>query len=259
VTDEDRPRVVSLAPSATATLCALDVTDRLAAVTAHCEFDGAPSVGGWLSPDVEAVAARDPDLVLTADPLQADVRDALLERGHEVHHVEPRTMPAAFDAVESVGRAVGVGGEAAALADDCRERVARIRDAVAERERPVVYCEEWHDPPMAAGNWVPDAVRAAGGAYPFVPDGERSREVARSDVEAARPDHVVLHVCGVGERIDPSVVADRGWDLPALDRGTVHVVPDALFNQPSPRLVDGVEWLASVLHPDAVSGVSPRA
>ncbi len=101
---------------------------------------------------------------------------------------------------------------------------------------------------MAAGNWVPDAVRAAGGRYPFVDPGERSREVAGEVVEAADPDHVVLHVCGRGERSDPDAVRSREWAIDA----PIHVVDDDLLNQPSPALIDGVERLAELLHPEAL-------
>ena len=246
-------RVVSLAPSATATLRALDADDRLVGVTAHGDGPADATVlGGWLSPDLDAVEDLDPDLVLTADPLQAEVHDRLVDRGLGTCHVEPRTLEGALESMETVGTAAGLADEAAAFADRCRERVAAVSDAVAGRGRPVVYCEEWQDPPMAAGNWVPDAVRAAGGRYPFVDAGERSREVERETVEAAGPEHVVVHVCGRGDDVDPDSIARRGWDLPALAEDRVHVVGDDLFNQPGPGLVDGVEWLAGRLHPEAV-------
>ncbi|WP_433625297.1 cobalamin-binding protein [Halomicrococcus sp. NG-SE-24] len=247
-------RVVSLAPSATATLRALGADDRLVGVTHNCDADGldAPAVGGWLNPDHDAVAERDPDLVCTADPLQRDVRDAHRERGHRVVHVEPTTLGEAVESFVTLGRAVGQTRAGHDLAWSARGRLERVRRLVANRDRPVVYCEEWSDPPTAAGNWVPDAVRAAGGRYPFLDAGERSREVTRDEVEDAAPDHVVLHVCGRGERSDPATVRDRDWDVPAVERDAVHVVDDSLLNQPSPRLVDGVEALAARLHPDAV-------
>ncbi|QLG63239.1 cobalamin-binding protein [Halorarum salinum] len=243
-----RTRVVSLAPSATAALRAMDAAGTLVGVTAHCEYDDAPVVGGWLNVDTDALVERDPDVVLTSDALQRELRDDLRDRGLDVHHREPATLPDVFDSIAAVGEAVGRPDEGARLAERCRARVERVREAVAGRDRPVVYCEEWSDPPMAAGNWVPDAVRAAGGRYPFVDPGDRSREVDPGEVPAADPDHAVLHVCGHGERSDPGVLDERGWNLDAA----VHVLDDSLLNQPSPRLVDGVEALARRLH-----GVDP--
>jgi iron complex transport system substrate-binding protein len=240
---EPTPRVVSLAPSATATLAAMGAADLVVGATTHCELDRR-TVGGWLTPDYERIEALGPDLVCTSDDLQAPVRDDLDDRGFETCHVAPETLEDVLASFETVGRAVGRPDAGAELARTARRRLERVRADVAGRDRPVVYCEEWSDPPMAAGNWVPEAVGAAGGTYPFLDPGERSREVSREAVEATDPDHVVLHVCGRGDRVDPATVRDRGWDVDAA----VHVVDDALLNQPSPRLVEGVETLSSLLH-----------
>ena len=237
-------RVISLAPSVTATLDAMGAADRLAGVTTHCDVDR-PVVGGWLKPDYDRVAELDPDLVCTCDDLQADARDELRERGHEVCHVAPATLDDVPDSFETLGTAAGRPTAGRRLAARTRDRLARIRERTPDvgDDRPVVYCEEWSDPPMAAGNWVSEAVEAAGGRYPFVAPGGRSRKVTANEVAAADPDHIVLHVCGRGTRADPDAVRDR-WDLDA----PVHVVDDSLLNQPSPRLVKGVERLAELLH-----------
>ena len=258
------PRVVSLAPSATATVAAMGAADTLVGVTHHCDppadasdahdCDPAP-VGGWIDPDLDRVAALDPEIVLTSDALQADVAAACRDRGFDVRHREPATVADVLDGFAARGRAVDRAAAGETLAAACRDRLGRVADAVPDADesggvapaRPVVYCEEWSDPPMAAGNWVPDAVRAAGGRYPFVDPGERSREVDPAAVSAADLDHVVVHVCGHGDRVDPATVAERDWigDTP------VHVLDDSLLNQPSPALIDGIERLAGLLHPDS--------
>lgn len=258
------PRVVSLAPSATATLSALGAADCLVGVTEHCEVatgstDLADSanpelptvVGGWLTPDPDIVEALDPDLILTSDGLQAELAADFRGRGFEVHHREPATLDDAVEGFTDLGAAVGRTEAGERLAADARGRLdavaTAVSDALTDGAPPVVYCEEWSDPPMAAGNWVPDAVRAAGGRYPFVEPGDRSREVDGAEVAAADPDRVVLHVCGHGDQVDPDAVRGRDWNLDA----PIHVLDDALLNQPSPRLVDGIERLARILHPDA--------
>ncbi|GAB7094654.1 cobalamin-binding protein [Halolamina litorea] len=240
-------RLVSLAPSATATLAAMGGADELVGVTVHCDPGSGTDperVGGWLNTDYDAVDALSPDLVLTSDPLQRDTRDELRERGLAVHHSEPETLDDAVDGFADLGRAVGYADAGAELAASARERLGAVRAAVADEPRPTVYCEEWADPPMAAGNWVPEAVDAAGGDYPFADPGERSGEVTREEVAAAEPDFVILHPCGKGDRADPEEFRERGWAPDA----EVHVVDDSLLNQPSPTLLDGVERLAAVLH-----------
>ena len=240
-------RVVSLAPSATNVVAALDAADRLVGRTTHCDAAlDAAAVGGWLNPDCGAVADRDPDVVLTSDGLQAEIRDDLRDRGLDVHHVEPATLDDVLASFATVGEAVGLPERGERLEADCRARVAAVREhAPADpADRPVVYCEEWADPPMAAGNWVPDAVQAAGGRYPFVSPGERSRAVDPAVVDEADPDHAVVHICGTGDRTDADPAARWGLDA------AVHVVDDSLLNQPSPRLVDGIEELARCLRED---------
>ena len=261
-------RVVSLAPSATATLSAMGAGGTVVGVTVHCGLD-CPRVGGWLNPDYGRLADLDPDLVCTADPLQADVRDELRDRGYDVCHVEPATLDAVIDSFETLGRAAGRPEAGERLAASARDRLAAVRKRVPDGPtgadtadgidtaagahesdadpRPVVYCEEWGDPPMAAGNWVPEAVAAAGGRHPFCDPGDRSQEVTEARVAAADPDHVVIHHCGHGDRADPDILAERGWDLDA----PVHVLDDDLLNQPSPALLDGIETLAELFHGEA--------
>ncbi|OYR56336.1 cobalamin-binding protein [Halorubrum halodurans] len=260
------PRVVSLAPSATATLSALGAAERLVGVTHHCDppADAGSAhgtdpvaVGGWTTPSLDRVAELDPDVVFTSDGLQAGIAEECRERGLAVDHREPATLEDVLEGFRGIGDAVGRPDAGAELAAEARGRIEAVGDAAAgtggdttdtTADRPVVYCEEWSDPPMAAGNWVPDAVRAAGGRYPFVDAGERSREVDPEAVAAADPDRVVVHVCGRGDRVDPATVADREWiDAP------VHVIDDSLLNQPSPVLIEGIERLAALF----AGGVEP--
>ncbi|MFB6102314.1 MAG: helical backbone metal receptor [Haloplanus sp.] len=242
-------RIVSLAPAATATLRELGVADRLVGVTTHCrselaDTDADPAIlGGWLDPDLDRLTALEPDLVCTSDALQAEVRDVIRDRGLRIHHADARTLAGVVAEFAALGRAVGRPDAGDRLAERSRDRLSRLRaTALAADDRPTVYCEEWADPPMAAGNWVPEVVAVAGGRYPFVDAGERSRAVGRTDVEAADPDHAVLHLCGYGARTDPATLTDRDWDIDPA----VHVVDDALLNQPSPNLIDGAERLADL-------------
>ncbi|AFK18485.1 cobalamin-binding protein [Haloferax mediterranei ATCC 33500] len=240
------PRIVSLAPSATAILDAAGLASRVVGATVHSSLDR-PAVGGWLNPDFERIEALDPDTLCTADDLQTDVTAEARERGFDVVHVAPETLDDVLDSFPVVCDAAGDATAGAALADDCRTHLDRVAAAVDDYSRPTVYCEEWADPPMAAGNWVPDVVRAAGGTYPFLDAGERSREVDADDVAAADPAHVVLHPCGKGERGDPDAFEAREWGVDAA----VHAVDDSLLNQPSPALMSGVDRLARLFHPDA--------
>lgn len=240
----DATRIVSLAPSATATLVDLGLEDRVVGVTSHCALDR-PTVGGWLTPDYDRLAELSPGLVCTSDPLQREISDELTARGYDVFHHEPSRLDDVLAGFESLAAAVGVDEAGTALRRAAENRLAAVDERIKRRladgaSRPIVYCEEWSDPPMAAGNWVPDAVVAAGGRYPFVEPGDRSQEVDRETIEQADPDHIVLHICGTGSQVSADRIHDREW---AVDPA-VHVFDDSLLNQPSPQLITGIEQLS---------------
>lgn len=242
-------RIVSLAPSNTEILHAVGAGDRVVATTAVCDHPPAardlPSVGGWTNPDVDAVAEHDPDLVLASDELQDRAVDRVRDAGIDVRQFTPRRLRDVFNTVKAVGEIVGAEGKARDLVDRMNERV---RATAAPSAAVRVYTEEWHDPPMAGGNWVPDMVRFAGGK-PLLDAGERSRKVDAEEVRDFDPDHIVLHPCGYDDAADPGTVAEReGWqDLRAVDRGNVHVVDDTLLNRPGPRLVEGLARLRELV------------
>lgn len=242
-------RIVTVAPSAATIIDAMNAADRLVGATTHYDGDeeNINRIGGWLNPDYERIDSLEPDIVLANDSLQEDVVTELRQRGYTVHHTTPQTLDEVLESFRDIGEAVGLSERGNRLAMECSNRIEAVKSKVAERDRPTVYCEEWSNPPMAAGNWVPHAVEAAGGEYPFVEPGERSVEVDGSVVEDAGPDHVVLHICGHGAKADPATIRERNWDIDA----NIHVVDDNLLNQPSPLLFDGVETLAKLLHPDA--------
>jgi iron complex transport system substrate-binding protein len=244
-------RIVSLAPSATAILTAIGAGESIVGATAHCDTD-VPTIGGWLTPDRTRLEAADPTVIFTADALQADLAADLADDGYRVCHVEPTTLDEVFNSFRTVGAAVDREAAAEALIEMDRARVDAVRRAVAGRESPVIYAEEWGRPPMAAGNWVPEAIAAAGGRYPFVAPGHRSTRVDAETVQAADPDLVVLHHCGSGDRTDPTVFTDRAWDVEA----PVEVIHDDLLNQPSPRLIDGIVTLARLCHPEATAAAA---
>jgi iron complex transport system substrate-binding protein len=248
-------RLVSLAPSATSTVQALGAADRLVGVTEHDDLDDVPVVGGWLTPDLDRLDDLDPDLLLTADPLQQEIRDAVADRGYRTFHHEPITLDEVLGGFAAIGEAIGLPEAGQSLARANRDRIEAIRAATPDdaAARPVIYCEEWPDPPMAAGNWVPEAVTIAGGRYPFNDPGARSKPIAPETVTNADPAHVVVHHCGFGQ--DATADVTGRWELDA----DLHVIDDGLLNQPGPRLIDGVERLADLIHGVRTDSASPTS
>lgn len=247
----DYTRIVSLAPSNTEILYELGAEDWIVATTAVCDEPEAaqdkPSVGGWTNPDVEAVQEHDPDLVLASDELQDAAVRQCAEAGLPVKQLTPRRFKDVFNTVKQIGELVDREKRSRKLVADMNEQVKAA--ATIPDSRPRVYCEEWHDPPMVGGNWIPEMVRLAGGEY-LLDEGERSQKVSQEEIQDFDPEHIVLHYCGFGDAADPDRVTDRdGWqELTAVEQGQVHIIDDSLLNRPGPRLVDGMQELHAIIH-----------
>ena len=277
-------RVVSLVPAATEMVWALGATDQLVAVTHDDDFP--PSVlalprvtrstipAGASAREIDAhvrdagargestfhldeQALRDarPDVILgqtlcavcavTLDRIPVSLVDQ-----PEVVPLTASSIDGMFEDIRRVGAALRCEVDAEGLIDGLRSRLATIEERVKGLPRPRVACLEWLDPLFNGGHWVPEQVRIAGGLDVLGTAGARSREITSADVIAARPEIVVAMPCG--------------WDAPRAAReaerlgriGAARIVGvdgAAYFSRPGPRLVDGVELLASVFHPDAVN------
>jgi iron complex transport system substrate-binding protein len=169
----------------------------------------------------------------------------------------PARLEDVFREIEQIGAAAGVEASARLLLHALRARVERVR-LLAERAatRPHVAFLEWADPLFCGGHWNPELVRLAGGVDPIGREGEPSRRIAWDDVRAAQPDVLILSCCGYDEaraRKDlPLLETLPGYrDLSAVRVGRVHVVNgSSYFSRPGPRLVDSLEMLFRLLHPE---------
>lgn len=215
--------------------------------------------------DADRLAGVRPDLILTQAVCEVcAVPTASAEQAAGSLDYEPRILSldahnvdGIFHSIVEVGRAAGVRGRAEAYVAGLRQRVAAVERRVAGRPRPKVLALEWLDPPFVPGHWVPEMVAEAGGSNLFGEPGRRSYEVSWSDLAGSDPDVLVVMPCGFGleaSRADAvrhaerlQVVAGR-----AIRSDRAYVVDaSSYFNRSGPRLVDGIEILAALLHPDA--------
>ncbi|MFB6245079.1 MAG: cobalamin-binding protein [Candidatus Nanohaloarchaea archaeon] len=238
--------LISLAPSNTEVLCELGAYEQIVATTSLCDYpDGVrklPSVGGWTEGiDFEKIESLDPDLVLTSDRLQEEVLKELESRKIPSLHVEPTTPEEVYESILTIGEAIGEKEAAEDLAENMREEIESIELGGAR-----IYCEEWMNPPMVSGNWVPGLVKKAGGEY-MISEGARSSEVSLEEVRKFDPEYIFLNVCGAGRNVNVHDIKEReGWSsLTAFRKGNVYVVDDALLNRPGPRLVEGISLIES--------------
>jgi iron complex transport system substrate-binding protein len=210
-----------------------------------------------------ALADLRPDLILTQDLCRVcalpsgHVSDALDYLGcqADVLTLDPHGLDEVLDSILAVGQRAGVPGRAAELVAGLRARLDRVAAAVAGRDRPAVAMIEWIDPPFSAGHWVPDLVVAAGGRAVAAAPGKRSAPTSWDAIAAAEPDLVVVspcgyHLAGAVEQAQAVIQALPGVPVWAIDG-------DGIVVRPGPRLINGVEALAAILHPGAV-GPAPE-
>ena len=280
--------IVSLLPSATEILFALGAGEDVVGVTFECDHPpearrrrivSTSSLPEGLDPaaidaavrarisagedlyhlDRDALAGLDADLVVTQDlcaVCAVDVTEVTAALDHlgcraEVLTTDPHDLEQVLASIVQVGAATGREDRARVLVEGLRTRLAAVADRVHGRPRPRTVVLEWTDPPFAPGHWVPEMVQQAGGECVLGRGGERSVPTTWADVAAAAPDVVVSAPCGFGLEDSARLAGEllATGSLPAAVPVWA-VDANASFARPGPRLVDGIEALAGILHAD---------
>ena len=258
----DFPAAVRGLPKVTRTLIPTDARSR--------EIDGLVrdrlGAGSALySLDHDALARLAPDLIVTQalcdvcavaeDEVRAAAR--ALPSAPRVVNLEPETLAEVLSCIRQVGEAAGCAERADAVVAGLRARVERVASRAAEaRTRPRVALLEWLDPPFSSGHWNPELVRLAGGEDGLGREGAKSVALEWPRVIAWRPEVVLVACCGfTAARTleETGLLRDvEGWaDLPAVRDRRVFVADGAAyFSRPGPRLVESLELLAHVVHPE---------
>ncbi len=274
---------MSLLPSATEIVCALGLEDRLVGISHSCDYPACiadrprlsrprASLAGLSSGqidtavraalrdfgsvyeiDIDALNALEPDLILTqgiCDVCAVPERQVIDSRvGAHVLTLDAHDLPAIFASIRDVGCATG----AMAQAEDCvagmERRIGAVRAKVASRPRPRVLALEWLDPPYVPGHWVPEVIAAAGGDLVAGTAGRPSYRMEWPELRALRPDVLLIMPCG----FDLEETRREAERYDAVLRGLapqVHLLDaSAYFSRSGPRVVDGLEVLASAIFP----------
>jgi iron complex transport system substrate-binding protein len=213
-----------------------------------------------------------PDLILTQDLCQVcapsgnEVSQVLksLPKTPEILWMTPRSLSEIFDNVRDLGAATGRTSEATALIDDCNARLETLSARMSTAStRPRVFCMEWLDPVYASGHWVPELVKIAGGIDELGSERGESVRVSWNDVEAWAPEVLAIMPCGFNLQQTMKQIwsvfgaygsgAGRSQflELPAVKNNRVYAVDaNSYFARPGPRVVEGAELLARLIHPE---------
>jgi len=216
-----------------------------------------------------------PDLILTQDlcqvcaPSGTEVSQALnlLPKKPRILWLTPNSLEQIFANVRELGEATGRAKEADELIANGRARLEKIAAVTGNlSHRPRVFCMEWLDPVYCSGHWVPQMVRLAGGEDTLAREGADSVRIPWDEVREWAPEVLIITPCGFNleNTIEQALklFTYDGWsNLPAVRKGRVYAVDaNSYFARPGPRVVDGTELLAHLIHPDVFTWEgSPRA
>jgi iron complex transport system substrate-binding protein len=282
-------RIASLVPSATEALFALGLGDQVVAVTHECDYPKEatelPRLTSSVIPpglptaeidarvrevtgrgealyrlDESTLARLRPDLIVTQalcavcavsyDDVRA-VAEGLPSRP-DVLSLDPETLYEVLDDLVTLAAAASESQRGNTLREALDRRLDGVRDAVAGADRPRLAALEWLEPPYVGGHWVPEMIRLAGGEDVLGEPGRKSRVAEWSELRAAHPEIVVVMPCGLYADEAASEARANAEQLGELGATRIVAVDAASsFSRPGPRLVDGVELLAHLLHPDS--------
>jgi iron complex transport system substrate-binding protein len=283
-------RIVSLVPHATELLFALGLGPEVVAVTHECDHPPAARAARRVTRDVlpvclgaaeidaavrertlrgeaiyeldrEAVAALSPDLIVTQAlcPVCAVSYTEVAELAQrmpsppQVISLDPHTLGETLSDLHVLAHATDRRERAAELVGETAARIDRVKLAVRGRPRPRVAALEWLDPVYIAGHWTPELIELAGGQNVLGSPGEPSATVSWGAVADAEPEVVVVMPCGYDAPRAHAEALAHASELAALDAVRVVAVDaSAYFSRPGPRLIDGMELLAHILHPERV-------
>ena len=255
-------RIVSLAPSATAILCAIGAKKFLTGVTKWCaevaDVRDLPQLGDcWRMESVDELMVLKPTLVIGSVPYKQETVAKLLEQPVNFLAMNPRTLADIANDILLLGSITGCSAAAQQTVGGMRRALATIGQKQAKQPRARVYCEAWPNPRISSPPWVAEIVHIAGGEM-ALPAGER---VTDAQVAEAAPDVIVLAWTATGDKADPQQAYKiAAWqEVPAIREKRVHVVSDALLNTPGPPLVKGARALQRILRGDRERARKKRA
>ncbi len=283
-------RIASLVPSATEMLFALGLGESVVGVTHECDYPPAaaalPHLTATVLPpglsageidaavktvvgegralyslDEERLAALEPDLIVTqavCEVCAVSYEDvvavaARLPSRPRVLQQDPSTLAEVLDDVVRLGEAAGIGEQAQQLREQLARRLEAVRAAVAAQQRPRVLALEWLDPPFLGGHWIPEMIATAGGEDVVGQVGQKSPQVEWDELRGLDPEVIVAMPCGWYLDDSRAQALAHREQLDALGARRLFAVDAAsTFSRPGPRLVDGVELLGHLFHPERV-------
>jgi len=269
IVPQEPERIISLSPSNTEILFSLGLEGRVVGVTEYCNYppqiEGLKNggqlvvVGGYKDPDVEKILSLSPDLVLASEIQSSTAIPILQEAGVPTFAVCSNNISGVLRAIKKVGLITGTDARASELVDSMQSRITAVSEKVDSFQRSRVLFVLWHDPLQTAGNGTvqDEMIEMAGGSNIFH-DLAGYPQIDPEAVVQKNPE-IIITVEGTGERRDDPLLwaktDDDIIDTDARENSRIYQAKGDLIARAGPRIVDALEMIAGMIHPEALSAL----
>lgn len=258
--EEQPEKIVSLAPSNTEILFALELEDEIVGVTESCDYPEealeTKNIGTITEPNLEEIIQLEPDLVVAASINSQEIIDRLEEVGITVLAFDPKSVDEVITTINQIGRVTGQNNTAEELAGNMEARKEKVENKVNENleERPTVFYEIWNDPLTTAGpdTFIDNLIELAGGEN-IARDAEEEWPQYSMEVLLEKNPEVYLSTGHSGEEeVTEESIAERdNYDqITAIKEGRIAIFDEDIVNRGGPRIIEGLEEIAEALHPE---------
>lgn len=264
VLEQAPQRIVSTSPAETEILFALGLGDKIVAVSDFCDYPAEAAekdkVGGIVEPNIEAILAADPDLVVTGISLKEELVGQMRGLGLNVYASAPRTVEEIFENIERLGEVTDTREQAEQLIAEMRAELERVTEAVSDldaEEKKRVYVEFAPGWTVGRGEFLHELIELAG-AVNIAEDVEGWAQINEEKIIQDNPEIIIIPEGLVdyetNKPIETLIVERNGWgQIEAVETGNLHAIDQDLLTIPGPRIIQGLVELASAIYPDRVN------
>ncbi|NLC38677.1 MAG: cobalamin-binding protein [Clostridia bacterium] len=251
-------RIISLSPAITEILFAIDAGEMIVGVTDYCHYPPEalekPRVGGFSDPNLELIIEAEPEVVFVAGGIQADMVKLFEDLGISVVALDAQTLDEVLANIELAGLVTGTIDSSIALVEKLEGRIQRVEDKISSASgKPRVFFEVWDDPLMTAGpgSFIHSLITIAGGENVA---SDLSQDYAQFSLETLLERDPEVYVINDHAHTPTDVKNRPGYgELTAVQQDRVYAIEDDLVTLPGPRIVEGLEKMAEIIHPDLFS------
>jgi iron complex transport system substrate-binding protein len=250
-------RIVSLAPNITEILFSLGLDEEIVGVSIHCNFPekakSKPRVGSYMSLDFEKIAFLKPDLIIaTGAGNTREMVDRLGKLGFSTYVIYPKNFDDILESIAHIGQVVNREKEARVIIEEMRKRSQRVVELTQGLPRPKVFVQIGDAPivTVGKGSFAGDLIRLAGGENIAGKEKEVYPRLGMEEILKRSPDVIIISSMNPNGDYQKILQEWNQWKtIPAVKNGRIHIIDSDLLDRPSPRIIDGLEELARVLHP----------